>query len=153
MKAAFHEPSHPERARSPGAARDQDRRGGTLRALGCGLSAASRDGSRSGSRSQGVAKSHAGSPWSDWSLITGDLPMLSRRVTPFSISSYQLPVTSYQSKRFMFPMRGEKPGWLSMNQASAVPLGGSPTGACESPALPFFESDLGKGASSFKIGS
>src|SRR6266536_1790100 len=56
MKAAFHEPSHPERARSPGAARDQDRRGGTLRALGCGLGAASRDGSRSSSWSQLTSK-------------------------------------------------------------------------------------------------
>ncbi len=34
-------------------------------------------------------------------LVTGDLQKLIPSVTLFSISSYQLPVTSYQSKRFM----------------------------------------------------
>src|SRR6266540_2425945 len=40
------------------------------------------------------------------SLVTGDLQKLIPGVTLFSISSYQLPVTSDQSKRFMVPMRG-----------------------------------------------
>src|SRR6266498_2199050 len=39
------------------------------------------------------------------SLVTGDLRMLFPIVTLFSISSYQLPVTSYKSKRFLVPMR------------------------------------------------
>jgi len=86
-------------------------------------------------------------------LVTGNWRFADALPEGDAVFNFQLPVTSYKSKRFMVPMRGEKPGWLSMNQASAVPLGGSPTGACESPALPFFESDLGKGASSFKIGS
>ena len=42
------------------------------------------------------------------SLVTGDLERLIPSVTLFSISSYQLPVTSYKSKRFMVPMRGAK---------------------------------------------
>src|SRR6266536_3573462 len=40
------------------------------------------------------------------SLVTGDLEKLIPSVTLFSISSYQLPVTSDQSKRFMVPKRG-----------------------------------------------
>src|SRR6266542_1067741 len=40
------------------------------------------------------------------SLVNGDLQKLIPSVTLFSISSYQLPVTSYQSKWFMVPMRG-----------------------------------------------
>src|SRR6266540_2679275 len=40
------------------------------------------------------------------SLVTGDFQKLIPSVTLFSISSYQLPVTSYQSKRFMVPGRG-----------------------------------------------
>ncbi len=40
------------------------------------------------------------------SLVTGDLQKLIPGVTLFSISSYQLPVTSDQSKRFMVPTRG-----------------------------------------------
>src|SRR6266496_1499498 len=35
------------------------------------------------------------------SLVTGDWQKLIPSVTLYSISSYQLPVTSYQSKRFM----------------------------------------------------
>ena len=35
------------------------------------------------------------------SLVTGDLQKLIPSATLFSISSYQLPVTSYQSKRFL----------------------------------------------------
>src|SRR6266498_1958966 len=98
----LHEPSHPERARSPGAARDQDRRDGTLRALGCGRSAASRDGSRSGSWRQLTSRFWRCSlPMNrlvtcHLSLVTGDLEKLIRSVALFSISSYQLPVTSYQ---------------------------------------------------------
>ncbi len=41
------------------------------------------------------------------SLVTGDLRMLYPIVTLFSISSYQLPVTSYKSKRFLVPKRGQ----------------------------------------------
>src|SRR6266498_1058265 len=39
------------------------------------------------------------------SLVTGDLRMLFPIVTLFSISSYQLPVTSYKSQWFMVPIR------------------------------------------------
>src|SRR6266542_3984088 len=49
------------------------------------------------------------------SLVTGDLEKLIPSVTLFSISSYQLPATSYKSKRFMVPTRGKKPRRLSMN--------------------------------------
>ena len=41
------------------------------------------------------------------SLVTGDWGMLFPIVTLLSISSYQLPVTSYESKRFMVPKRGQ----------------------------------------------
>jgi len=40
------------------------------------------------------------------SLVTGELQKLLPSVTLFSITSYQLPVTSYQSERFIVPMRG-----------------------------------------------
>ena len=49
------------------------------------------------------------------SLVTGDFQKLIPSVTLFSISSYQLPVTSYQSKRFMVPMRDQTPWRLPMN--------------------------------------
>ncbi len=42
------------------------------------------------------------------SLVTGDWGMLFPIVTLLSISSYQLPVTSYESKRFMVPKRGQE---------------------------------------------
>src|SRR6266542_5916411 len=51
------------------------------------------------------------------SLVTGDLQKLIPSVKPFSISSYQLPATSYKSKRFMVPTRGTKPWRLPMNLA------------------------------------
>jgi len=41
------------------------------------------------------------------SLVTGDWQMLFPSVTLFSISSYQLPVASYKSTRFMVPTRGQ----------------------------------------------
>src|SRR6266511_2702503 len=42
------------------------------------------------------------------SLVTGDWRMLFPIVTLLSISSYQLPVTSYKSKRFMVPRRRQE---------------------------------------------
>jgi len=41
------------------------------------------------------------------SLVTGDLQTLIPSVTLSSISSYQLPVTSYQSRQFLVPRRGQ----------------------------------------------
>jgi len=90
-----------------GSARDQDRHGGTLRGLGCGLSAASQDGSRSGSWRQLTSNFLRCSlpinrlVTGNLSLVTGDFQKLIPSTTLFSISSYQLPVTSYQSKRPM----------------------------------------------------
>src|SRR6266542_2567107 len=62
------------------------------------------------------------------SLVTGDWQMLFPRVTLFSISSYQLPVTSDKSKRFMVPRRGEKPSRLPMIQERGQRLACSPRG-------------------------
>jgi len=55
------------------------------------------------------------------SLVTGDWRMLFPIVTLLSISSYQLPVTSYKSKRFMVPTRGEKSGRLPMDRPLREP--------------------------------
>ena len=54
------------------------------------------------------------------SLVTGDFQKLIPSVTLFSISSYQLPVTSYQSKWFMVPMRRESPRTLPIMESKAI---------------------------------